>query len=257
MSVLKIITVESKMNPTGIRVKPDADGYYDVNLGAFNSSNTSGEFYKFTDRTKACFESPKSFLVKKIAAKALYGEVEHPIMSPEISRIIHTPEGKAKWMARQLIFRGKNISHHIKSVRLIPTKIIDPITGVSKIMVKGKIKPYGDYAHYVRDALETGSISAAFSVRTAAIETFENGRVTKEVIAVFTWDAVRSPGITGSTDQGTLGFECDKSALVEFSRLTNEVEGFSCEDERLDACAVSFELSKETIVHKDTMFENW
>ena len=230
MSALKFFTITARINPEGKVLKPDANGYYTVNFGAFNFSNTSGEYYKMTPRVMSCFTDPKSFMVKRIIDKALYGEFDHPAMPEEINRIIHTPKGKMKWMERQMVFDPKLTSHHIKSVMVKETNIKDPVTGDNKFLVTGLIKPFGPMAKYVKEMFENPDMSSAFSIRSAVLETMEHGRVTKEVVAIFTYDSVYAPGIKGSTDQHSVGLEIDSSDIDFMEDLLVNVEGFSQED---------------------------
>ena len=256
MSVLKFFTITAKINPEGKVLKPDANGYYKVNLGAFNFCNTSGEYYKMTPRVMKCFTDPKSFMVKRIVDKALYGEFDHPSMPDSIRRAIHTPEGKRRWMERQMVFTPELTSHHIKSVTVSETNVKDPVTGANKFLVTGLIKPFGDKAKHVQEMFENPDMSAAFSIRSAVLETIENGRVTKEVVAIFTYDAVYAPGIKGSTDQHSVGLEIDKSDIEFMEAHLQAVEGFSQEDASNMMCELRHTFT-ETQARKSSMMGKW
>ena len=223
--MIKILTIESSLNQQGEVLKPDIDGYYTMNGGALNVENSSGIFYIATERTLDRLRNQQSFVNRKIQAKELYGEYQHPIMPPEIKKIIHTKKGMAQWMERQMVFDRDYVSHHIKEISMFEVPgVIDNKTGKTKIMIQVKIKPFGPKAKLLKEALENPNISTALSVRSAVVEEVVNGRTEREIIEFFTWDFVFSPGIKGSTDQRTLGYEFDKTDLETFQKYIKDEE---------------------------------
>jgi len=238
--MLKLLTIESTLNPKGEVVKPDKDGYYLLNAGALNETNSSGIFYEATKRTLDRLRNPNSFVNRKIYHKELYGEYQHPTPTPEMKRLMANPrtakQGENMFMDRQTSFDKNEVSHHIKSIHLFedPTKV-DPITGKRRILIKVKAKPFGPKGYLFKEALENPHISTALSVRSAALESVKNGRINREIIEFFAWDFVFSPGVKTSTDQRTLGYECDVNMLEDFKQYLkdNNIPGHESDDVKL------------------------
>ena len=64
-------------------IKPDASGYYDVILGAFNIHNASKAYYPFNE-VKNLF-TKSSDLMERVGNGQLYGEWGHPKPDPGMS----------------------------------------------------------------------------------------------------------------------------------------------------------------------------
>ena len=218
----KIVSIEASMNPKGEVLKPDKDGYYEVNLGGLNVHNTSGEFYAAPPSVLNLFKDKKSYAVKRVLQKQLYGECEHPELTEVFKEQLKRGDND-DWFRRQGTIQLDRISHHIKSFSISETDKIAK-NGKPVYLVDGKIKPHGPYKQLTEDALTNPNISAAFSVRSIVLEEFVDSVPYLTMIALFTWDLVPSPGILGSTDHGKMGYEMDEFDLTIIENSIKEME---------------------------------
>jgi hypothetical protein len=109
--------------------------------------------------------------------------------------------------------RKNNVTHHIAQIELEQTDIVDRVSGLKKIIIWGWIIPHGDKKQILIDSLENPNMSTSFSMRSMVREVTRGMRKVRQVAILITWDFVSQPGIKGSSDWGTMGYECDKSVI--------------------------------------------
>jgi len=217
--MIKIYNLTATVNVENKVLKPDANGFRYVNLGALNVENTSGDYYLATNRTLNLFSSPTSLLNKRIRDKKLFGEYKHPKLTPEMRRELSMGESK-NWIRRNLMLEDDRLALQIKAIDVFEDpKIIDKKTGKKKIMIKGWVRGFGPYGKIVEDALSNGDTSASFSIRVIANEYKANGRMEIEILIISTWDFVSSPGIAGSSDQFSVATESSEIRIEDIEAI--------------------------------------
>jgi len=245
------------INIGGQTIKPDADGYYKLRAGALNTVNNSGIFYRVTEDVMSLF-TKNSMAIKKIRHKRLYGEMNHPEPTEAMKLQMKREGNQNAFLKRQLAIEPSNLTHHIRSFELFETNEVDRMTGLKKIIVYVEIKPYGPHKQMVIDALNDKDMAFSLSMRSMVLEQKVNGRVERRIVSLITWDFVITPGIKGSSDQGTMGFEFDETDLLSLKQLVkadfdatgNEADE-ECSEEvgSLLSCLSCAELKKSTEVN--------
>lgn len=163
----------------------DANGYYDVVLGAFDYFNSKNTYYDF-NAVKGIFDS-SSDLMRRIKNGNLHGECGHPRRLPGMSA--------AEFMHRCLDIHETNISHHIREVYIDDTSMKDP-GGKPIIAVRGWVKPTGAKSKGLAESLDNNAQNTCFSVRSFADEKQgPNQTIIRLIRMLVTWDWVMEPGI--------------------------------------------------------------
>lgn len=170
-------------NKQGI-LKPNADGYYTLVLGALNVYNSGGAYYPLAT-AKEIFKDASSFM-RRIASGALRGEYGHPRKTPEMSN--------RDFMCRVLDIYEPNVSHHIRKVWVDYTSVKDS-SGKPVIAIIGEIKPSGPMGPALKASLENPSENVCFSVRSITNDENVMGVIHKNFKTIVTWDYVNEPGL--------------------------------------------------------------
>lgn len=166
------------------KLKPDADGYYEMVLGALNFYNSAGAFYPYEGSAKEIFKASSSFM-RRVAKGALRGEYGHPKRDNMTLN---------QYMIRLLEIDERMICCHFKEVRVDYTAVKDA-KGNPCIAIIGLVKPAGPYGPSLQATIDNPAENCSFSVRAVtADETIRNVR-TKEIQQIITWDYVNEPGI--------------------------------------------------------------
>ena len=172
-------------NKTGV-LKPDADGYYEVVLGALDFYNSAGAFYPFAS-AKEIFEDSSSFK-RRVQTGCLKGEWGHPKFQPGMS--------KRDFVGRVLNIHEECVSHHIKDVWIEQEKVKDK-NGGRVIAIMGKVRPAGPFGPALKEALENRHENVCFSIRSLTNDVYDHrGMVIKHIQQIITWDYVNEPGIS-------------------------------------------------------------
>lgn len=182
------------VNKTGV-LKPDADGYYEITLGALDVFNSAGAFYPLGP-AKQLFEGSSS-LMRRIENGNCKGECGHPKMSPGMSM--------RDYLARIMRIEETNVCCHFREVRLttIPSK-----DGRGTVVgVVGKVKPSGPKGPALKEALDNPHENVCFSVRSLTNDTPHNGILHKSVKTIVCWDWVVEPGISVATKYNSPALE--------------------------------------------------
>lgn len=195
-------------NKAGV-VKCDADGYYDVVLGALNFYNSQGAYYPF-DSAKELF-SESSDLMRRINNACLKGECGHPKREVGMSF-------REFFMRVLNIFEDK-VSHHIRRVYIDDQNVKDR-NGNRVIAVRGEIKPAGPMGPALKEALENRHENVCFSIRSLTNDiTDSSGRVIKNITKIITWDWVTEPGISVANKYAFPSLESLSDVTVTFESL--------------------------------------
>lgn len=175
-------------NKVGL-LKPDADGYWELILGALNIYNNVGAFWPYDDAAKSIFEK-SSQLMRRISGGALYGESGHPRRLPGMS--------EQQYINRIIDIIEENVSHHIAEVRIDPNLMKDN-AGRPLMAIVGKVKPAGDKGAALLASLQNPKENVAFSVRSLTHDYLMGNTVVKSIRNLVTWDRVIEPGLSVAT----------------------------------------------------------
>lgn len=177
-------TAKAATGKTGI-IRPDANGYYQVLLGAFRIHNASGSYYDDASSVRKLFTS-SSELMNRVNNGRLYGEWGHPKWTPGMT--------ERDYLLKLLTVHEEQISHHIKKLEL-DDNFKSPEGGTC-LAVYGWVKPFGPKEAMIREALNNPDQNACFSIRSISRDTrLPNGKVVKTIVKIGTWDGVGEPGI--------------------------------------------------------------
>lgn len=220
-------------------LKADADGYYEVVLGGFETDNEHGDHYSFEKQTQDLFEE-SSQLMRQIKAGNLFGEYGHPKRNPG--------ETILEFLKRCILVSEKHQSHHIRKVSINDRDVKDK-TGKSIVAVLGEIKPLGPYASSLNDILKTRSANCCFSVRAQTDDVdLPNGREKRSVRSIITWDYVGDPGVATSTKFHAPKLESFHDEFVDYSvlaKLRSEIATGSIKMESASGNRVIEELLRD------------
>lgn len=174
-----IITFERNTIPLINTAKPDADGYYEINAGAYGVFNESGIFYS-AENIEKLFEN-SSVLQRRIEKGIVRAELGHPRFEPGMS--------EAAFDARHMEIREDRYCGHIRKAKLVNSN--DGKTKITRISVI----PFGHFKSTLEDALKTKDSNCFFSVRSCSNRRRVNGITVKYVYLIVTWDFVTEGGI--------------------------------------------------------------
>lgn len=162
-------------------LKPDADGYYTLVLGAYGAYNSAGMFYDLAS-AQPLFK-PGSALMRQIEKGVLRAEYKHPQPEPG--------QPDAHYIHRIRQIDSDRVCAHIRNLRLEGGQRDEqgrPIT-----LVIGEVRPSGPYGSILKDALDNPHENVYFSVRSLTADDVMRGiKYTREII---TWDFVNEGGI--------------------------------------------------------------
>lgn len=183
---------------------PDADGYYDLCIGALNSFNSAGEYYTLKG-AEELFNSSSAFM-RRIANGCLEAEVDHPATKPGMT--------DKEYLHRILSIEKKNVCAHIREVRLQPMTNANGL-----VLIMGKVIPAGPHAQALRSALENKHQNVCFSIR-ALTSDYEQGRTRYRVLKyIQTFDWVSEPGISTANKWDAPALESINDRIILLSDL--------------------------------------
>lgn len=180
-------------NKTG-ELKPDADGYYELTLGALDVFNSGGAFYPLGP-ARQLFEGSSS-LMRRIASGNCKGECGHPKMAPGMSM--------RDYLGRIMRIEETNVCCHFREVRL---ETIKDTNGRDIVGVVGKVKPSGPQGPALKEALENPHENVCFSVRSLTNDVPSGGILHKNIKTIVCWDWVTEPGIRVATKYNSPSLE--------------------------------------------------
>ena len=196
MSVTKLTSKKDQLGIEDSIVK-DASGYYKITLGAFNTYNRSGIYYRIK-RPKDLLEG-NTILKRRITEGTLRSELDHPD---------YTNMGKNEIINRTITLDMKNTIAHIKAVEFVDTGRCEPgWDGYNITIVYGWVKPVGPYAEILQEQLDNPEENVAFSVRSLVKQSYVGTTLVRDVIDVSTWDSVKESGIKIASQWNAAGIE--------------------------------------------------
>lgn len=232
-------------------LKPDADGYYTVVLGAYGAYNSANMFYDLA--SARAFFQPGSVLLRMIEKGVLRGEYKHPEQAPGMSdqHYIHR--------IRQI--DADRVSHHIRNIRLVDGQRDEkgrPIT-----TVVGEVRPSGPYGQVLKDALDNPHENVYFSVRSLTADDLMRGvKYTREIV---TWDYVNEGGIYKANKYASPALESFNEIKVTPTMLWSLAEeqkvqrarGMESAGTDYEALAQELGWGKTTVKVTTPVYSNW
>lgn len=198
-------------------LKKDADGYYEVVVGALNFFNSAGQLYVY-EQAKDLFTS-SSQLMRRVSRGALRGEYGHPKLLPGMSQ--------DQFANRIMSIYEENVCCHFREITLDFERVKDA-NGKPVIAIVAWVKPSGPNAKALQDSLDNPNENVCFSIR-AFTDDYRDKGITKRILkTIVTWDYVNEPGISiaekfkspsleslcdQSFSRGNLERACDKSLM--------------------------------------------
>ena len=187
MSINYSCTALLGSNKSGV-LKPDADGYYTVVLGALNFFNSAGQYYPLEPAEKLFADS--SILVRRARSGDLRMEYGHPKFMPGMT--------KKDYLYRIMDIHEPSTCGHIAEVWLDKNQVKDK-SGNPIIAIIGKIRPSGPYGNVLKDQLDNPKENVCFSIRSITDDYRDaSGQVFKVLKEIYTWDYVNEPGISAA-----------------------------------------------------------
>lgn len=187
-------------------LKPDADGYYTVVLGALNTFNSAGDYYPF-ESAKEIFKESSS-LMRRINNGACRAEYGHPKKLPGMS--------DRDFLNRILSIHEDKVCAHIKEVTLDHSGIKDN-QGRAVIAIIGKVKPSGPYGQVLKEQLDNKNENVCFSIRSLTKDVWEGGVNKKNLMQVVCWDYVNEPGISIANKYQSPALESVNDNIITFT----------------------------------------
>lgn len=170
-------------------LKPDADGYYTVVLGAYGAYNSVNMFYDLASAQR--FFQPGSPLMRMIEKGVLRGEYKHPERKVKDANGHERTLTDQEYLARIRSVDSDRVSHHIRRVYLVDGCKDEKGRPITQVV--GEIRPSGPYGQVVKDALDNPHENVYFSVRSLTMDDVLRGiKYTQQIV---TWDYVNEGGI--------------------------------------------------------------
>lgn len=212
-------------------LKCDADGYFQVVLGALNTYNSGGQYYP-AGPAQGLFASSSAFM-RRVTGGNLRGECGHPRKQ--------VGESDREYAIRLNDIYEPNVSHHIRKVWLEEGHRDE--AGRPIILIMGEVRPCGPRGPALKEALENRFEDVCFSIRAFTFDTPIMGVMQKHLRQIVTWDWVNEPGISAAHKWRAPTLESFQD--TEFS-LSREMVLVMASEER--ARGVSMESDKSSII---------
>ncbi len=255
MSVLTFVSSMTNMKLDKKVIKPDADGYYKVTLGAINIHNSSGDFYEYNNEVAELFKSSAS-LMMRLQNGALRSENGHPKVLPGMS--------KKDFIRRICTIEETLVCGHIKEINVNITERVDPGSNAPIVLITGLIRPEGMHGEALKSSLENPDSNTALSIRSLTADRMVGATKVKTLKYIVTWDFVIMPGIpvadkmTWASLESEDMIEFTESELAGLSNDLNSLEqGVSLESEKAlfhDVIKVVDSCKDEG---KSCLYNNW
>jgi hypothetical protein len=224
---MQVTKLESKKERQGVKsaVIVDENGYYKILLGAFNTYNRAGTYYRI--KNPSLLLTNKTILNRRITEGTLRSEEEHPDYKGMSDREI---------VRRTIFLDSKNICAHIKTVEFVDTGKCEPgWDGYNITLVYGWIKPTGTHGPTLKESLDNEDENVYFSVRSLVRERYIGSTLVRDVLDVSTWDHVYEGGIKVASQWNAVGIEdigicVDGMCDLVSGNVTAGTEAMDCED---------------------------
>ncbi len=197
-------------NKGGI-LKPDADGYYTVILGALDFENSYGAVYPLVS-AKEIFKESSGFM-RRLRKGYCRGEYGHPKRLPG--------QDHDSFIRRIMTIEETRICMHIAEAWIDYDSVQHQ--GKKIVTIWGKIRPEGPYGSYLKESLDNPKCNVAFSLRSITLDEYINGRLHKNIDDIACWDFVVEPGLAVANKYANPALEEFSTVAVPISMLKHLV----------------------------------
>lgn len=195
-------------NKAGI-IKPDAQGYRKMVIGALDSFNSGGAYYVLNDRVRGLFDQ-SSILQRRIADGALRGEMGHPRKQANMK--------PSDWLQRVLDIYEPNMCVHYKSVTL-DFNSATVINGRPIVPIYAELAPTGAMGPALEKQLSNPNENVCFSIRSLTDDNNVGGVIQKEIKTIVTFDCVNEPGMANAKKWFAPSLECLDEMVIRPAHL--------------------------------------
>lgn len=203
-----VATALAGSNKTGI-LKPDANGYYRMYVGALNMLNSSGMYYPF-EAAKHIFMDGSSEFLRRVKDRALRGELGHPKKLPGMT--------DAQFFARLLTIYEENVCVFFKEIILDFDNSYDD-KGNRVIGILADLMPDGPHAAVLQRQIDNPDANCCFSIRSFTQDHLVGNTIHRDIKKCVTFDNVNEPGIALAKKVFAPGLEGIALAAEEKSEL--------------------------------------
>jgi len=222
---MSIISVgcEVTFGSSNVDVRPD--GTYRVLGGGLGVINSEGHIFPADQKVKDLF-SKSSTLLRRAKGGTLKAENKHPSKRPE--------ESKEDFVRRFLDIDNDRVCAVIKHVEVGSVPVDMPGQAGKVYPVWLHIEPMGTYGDALRSDMSSYS-NTAFSIRALSKRGKLNGRVSRTLFHIITWDWVNEPGINFANKASWTKEDRMDINIGEFKNLLTQVDtdDLSTEDKDL------------------------
>lgn len=204
--------------------RPDENGYWMVNGGAFNVAvEIGGEYVSFP--FKPAIFSEKTQIMDYLRKGSLGSEMGHPTMDPKFKFMTDNEKKIEMAVFKERIAKidMKNQSGHIKNIFLIDIGKSDPRclkASGNVILVVLHVKPEGPYKDQLESSLKNPDANTAYSVRAFGEPELIGKQKVQWINNIITYDQELRGAYDGATKQDSM----------DYSMLSKLVKGSMCVD---------------------------
>lgn len=195
-------------------IKPDANGYREVVLGAMNVDNSAGAFYPLEPVKNLLLSN--SSLMRRLKDRALRSEYGHPRrngMSP------------VEFLTRVLDIHEQSTCNHILKLELDEERIVDKTNNTKVAAIIGWITPSGPYGEALEKQFENPEENVCYSIRSITNDSTDStGKVIKVIKEIVTWDYVNEPGISYAKKTYSPSLESRIQDEINLQSVNNDVD---------------------------------
>lgn len=189
--VYRMSRLQNQPGKLGV-LKPDAEGWYTMCIGALdhasrNINPKTGQAEYYSQQGFDRFFSPGTLFNDRINGGFIKAEFGHPKIEAGMS--------ESQFLERNLAIYETMVCATFSAIWLVPN-YVDPLTGEKCVGIFAKFKPSGPYGKFLEQELQTKGFNCCFSIRSLTTRKMINGRNTKVLHTVITFDYVGEPGIT-------------------------------------------------------------
>lgn len=194
-------------------LKADADGYYEMVVGALNMFNSKKEFYTYEAAKR--FFTDSADLMRRVDKGVLRGEYGHPSMDAYLG--LPEQQRQDAWFQRLYELRESEICCHHMKLWLDFDRVRDK-DGNKVIAIISKVKPSGPRGPILEKQLQNKNENVCFSIRSFANRRRFGNRVYKDIVDIVTFDYVNEGGMLNAQKYLSPALESMESHEMEINR---------------------------------------
>lgn len=175
-------------------LKKNANGYYEMIVGALGVYNSAGAFYP-VEASRDMFENRSGSLQRRLEHAALRGEYGHPKPPPKPADEPSKKIWEEEFVRRNLSIYEENVCVHHRRIWLDFDSLKDK-DGKPLCAIMSELIPNGPRGEILEKQLQNPHENVCFSIRSFTDNVMRFGIQEKIIREVVTFDYVNEPGIT-------------------------------------------------------------